>query len=244
MSDKLPPPAKLGFSLVELAIVLVVLGLLVGGVLSGKSLIRAAQLRLLTEQHQQFYTATHAFKDKYFALPGDMTNATQFWGVRAVGAACMGSASTDARTCNGDGNGQIDFMTSESFEMSRYWQHLANAGLLAGQYNGTSTLPAAKTGGDTKWAVMWQGTLNSGLTAFYGEYAHFISLSSITTSYLLPEETWNIDNKLDDGKPATGKIVGNTIAACTNAASTTDYAAEYLFSSSTRNCRPIFRLQF
>ena len=75
---------QLAFSLVELSIVLVILGLLVGGILSGQSLIRAATLRSFVKQHEQHYTAVMSFRDKYSQLPGDMNNATQFWGAVAT----------------------------------------------------------------------------------------------------------------------------------------------------------------
>ena len=71
-----------GFSLLELSIVLVILGLLAGGVLSGKSLIRAAELRTIGTERDRFRTAMYAFRDKYFMLPGDISNATSFWGWR------------------------------------------------------------------------------------------------------------------------------------------------------------------
>jgi len=70
---------KNGFSLVELSIVLVIVGLLVGGVLTGKSLIRAADLRSVSTDYEGYRTATSAFRDKYFGLPGDITNASSFW---------------------------------------------------------------------------------------------------------------------------------------------------------------------
>jgi prepilin-type N-terminal cleavage/methylation domain-containing protein len=70
------------FSLVELSIVLVILGLLVGGVLMGQSLIRAAELRRVVTDYNKYTTAVQSFRDKYFALPGDMTNAQNFWGVQ------------------------------------------------------------------------------------------------------------------------------------------------------------------
>ena len=91
-----------GFTLVELSIVLVILGLLVGGVLSGQSLIRAAELRSITAQQQRFVTSINAFRDKYFALPGDMTNAQSFWGVaNATPSTCYSTAGTGTQTCNG-----------------------------------------------------------------------------------------------------------------------------------------------
>jgi len=65
------------FTLVELSIVLVILGLLVGGTLTGQSLIHAAELRSVVKDYEKYKTAMHVFEDKYFALPGDMTNATE-----------------------------------------------------------------------------------------------------------------------------------------------------------------------
>ena len=98
----------LGFSLVELAIVLVILGLLIGGVLSGQSLIRASELRSVTQQYQSIIAATVSFRDKYFAIPGDMNNASQFWGLQASYGSCYNAASSSALTCNGNGNGKVE----------------------------------------------------------------------------------------------------------------------------------------
>src|SRR3569833_2534544 len=128
-----------GFTLVELSIVLVILGLLVGGVLTGQSLIRAAELRSVTTQEQRYVTAVQTFRDKYFALPGDMTNATAYWG---TATACPGdypSPAATSATCNGDGDVQI--FSRETF---RFCQQLANAGLGGGGGGGG---PGAGAGG-------------------------------------------------------------------------------------------------
>ncbi|MES2984832.1 MAG: prepilin-type N-terminal cleavage/methylation domain-containing protein [Pseudomonadota bacterium] len=130
---------KRAFSLVELSIVLVILGLLVGGVLAGKSLIHASELRSVSRDFQKYQTATYTFRDKYFYFPGDIPNATQFWGAAdgddgtdSSGAACTTVVSTTAATCNGNGDGTL-VQLNEPF---RLWQHLANAGLIEGQYSG------------------------------------------------------------------------------------------------------------
>lgn len=80
-----PPETEFAFSLVELSIVLVILGLLVGGVVAGQSLIRAAELRSVSTDYQRFLTATLTFRDKYFALPGDFTMASRVWGLLTEG---------------------------------------------------------------------------------------------------------------------------------------------------------------
>ncbi|PZP83692.1 MAG: type II secretion system protein, partial [Azospirillum brasilense] len=61
-----PSPTH-GFSLVELSIVLVILGLLTGGILGGQSLIRAAELRTISTDANRYITAAQTFRDKYFA---------------------------------------------------------------------------------------------------------------------------------------------------------------------------------
>jgi len=126
-----------GFSLVELSIVLVILGLLTGGILTGQNLIRAAELRSVTTQFAAYQTAVLTFRDKYMALPGDMRNATLFWGAMTNCGAANPSG-TGTQTCNGDGNGFISNagaagQTSEAFG---FWQHLSNAGLIEGRYSG------------------------------------------------------------------------------------------------------------
>lgn len=114
-----------GFSLVELSIVLVILGLLTGGILAGQSLIRASELRSVGNDVGRFYTATQSFRDKYFALPGDMAIATQIWGTQDnTPGTCKTTPSTTILTCNGDGNGQILHTapgSNEGFGIGNIW---------------------------------------------------------------------------------------------------------------------------
>jgi prepilin-type N-terminal cleavage/methylation domain-containing protein len=127
------------FSLVELSIVLVILGLLTGGILGGQSLIRAAELRAVSTEFQRYVTASHTFRDKYFGLPGDITNATLIWGAaHGTPATCRTTASTGAATCDGNGDGNINTIDSGTTysERHRYWQQLSAAGLIEGSYTG------------------------------------------------------------------------------------------------------------
>ena len=226
-----------GFSLVELSIVLVILGLLVGGVLSGQSLIRAAELRRVTADAERFMAAHRTFQDKYFALPGDMPNATAFWGTAAGNGrdtACRDFSSTGLPTCNGNGDGLIDDK-SVIYEEMRYWQHLANAGLIEGSYTGTynssglpytpgGNLPSGRVNSSAIWYI-YSDTPN--------ETPIYLFQSDDSSQTLKPEEAWKIDSKLDDGIPNTGKVraYGDVSNTCTNAAET-----QYLLTNNAVVC--------
>jgi prepilin-type N-terminal cleavage/methylation domain-containing protein len=213
---------RAGFSLVELSIVLVILGLLVGGILTGKTLIRASQLRSVTTQYSEFYTATRAFRDKYFMLPGDLTNAVSIWGDATT---CAGDYSTsDSRTCNGDGDGKIGLL-----ELGHFWVQLSNAGLIGGKYCGgradsgcgASTLPWGPRGklGRGNWEAYDYTTSVADSRKFDGVYNNSFSFQGLVTNNsnsfntFTPQEVWGIDTKMDDGKPAYGKMVVITPAA-------------------------------
>ena len=252
------PKLRTGFSLVELAIVLVILGLLVGGILTGKTLIHASELRTISTQYNNYYAATRAFRDKYFALPGDMTNATSFWGeADAVPAICVFTASTDARTCNGNGNNKIGSVISLA-EGYRAWQHLANAGLVEGRYDGVNALTSSPQGKITRnyWFMIDLGSLTSETGYFDGQYDNSLIYAGPPSGGPLPfgvnltaTDVWNIDSKMDDGKPDIGKVVmvGGTgtggLSDCSTAASAPP-PADYLLTGTSTDCGIVFRQQF
>ena len=255
-----------GFSLVELSIVLVILGLLVGGVLSGQSLIHAAQLRTVSTQYQNYAAAVKTFRDKYFAIPGDMTNAASFWGAAdgSTGstAACFSTQGTGTQTCNGNGNGILDWATASN-EYFRFWQQLANAGLIEGSYSGiggaggpgssdTTNSPVGKIS-NSMWAANYQGNIAGTPVLFDGQYGNIFEIgapkagNSPYGELFTPTDAWNIDTKMDDGRPATGFIVIQAAALpdCTDAAAgaTTDFTANYALSITAPGCAIIFRNQ-
>jgi prepilin-type N-terminal cleavage/methylation domain-containing protein len=133
-----------GFTLIELSIVLVIIGLLVGGVLVGKDLIKAAEIRSQIKQIEEFKTAANAFKLKYGYLPGDIppAQASQlgfftFTGPYAGKSYLIfsgGAGQGDIRY--GFGNGSSDIEWGESYV---FWQHLSEAKMIAGSYGGSSS---------------------------------------------------------------------------------------------------------
>lgn len=261
------PAKRHAFSLVELSIVLVILGLLTGGILAGQSLIRGAEIRAITTEFSRYATATNSFRDKYFAIPGDMNNATKFWNPRggtgsAGDTACYNVPATGTATCNGDGGGTIKYEPSvgKEEEMFLYWQHLANAGLIEGSYIGTigtnGGYAAGYVSGVTQPASkfpqgIWHhdaGPQPTPTTSGFAYDAGSLALSirgASTKRILKPEEAWNIDTKMDDGLPATGKIMGDkgngtTTFCSTVAGSASDTGAQYNLSSSATDCMLTF----
>lgn len=254
-----------GFSLIELSIVLVVLGLLTGGILAGQSLIRAAELRSVTTEYQKYTLAVQAFRTEYSALPGDMKEAELYWGTSdAVDANCITTDAVGTRTCNGDGDGEIEIFTTRSNEAFRFWQHLANAGLIEGSYTGTAgsggnvdvnlgeNTPRSKLG-DAGWSIRDIGTSSGSSIRFDGIYNDVVEfgLEDGSFSTYLPalstEEAWNIDTKIDDGKPGSGSLWAMQWNDCTDAADESEaerIAAEYALSTTGLECSLVFMKGF
>jgi hypothetical protein len=213
---------------------LVILGLLTGGILAGQSLIRASELRNLTSQASQLNTALLSFRDKYFYLPGDMPNAVRFWTAQTGNindgyvASCtaLTTPATGLATCNGNGNGQIATAgnIAGGYEAFRAWQHLANAGLLEGSYSGVSAsttvrnsdigsnIPATRLS-SVGIFLRYIGPVSANANTYDGDYNHTLQFgqeeaaSGLTVvPFLKPFETWNMDTKLDDGRPGQGKF--------------------------------------
>lgn len=114
-------PVKNAFTLIELAIVLVIIGLVIGGVMVGRDLIAAGEIRKQISQIRELNAAVNTFRLKYGCLPGDCINATQFFA----------SISQPAKVTNGNGDGLIDISTSSvvAGDQNIGWAHS-----LAGNY--------------------------------------------------------------------------------------------------------------
>ena len=127
----LPLPAihlrhrQAGFTLVEIAIVLVIIGLLLGGVLKGQSLIDSARVKNIIQQSTSLTSAVNAYQDRFRALPGDDVQGTPH---------APGSAG------NGNGDGQI-----AEYQLAP--QHLALSGFITGSFNGTTDFMTSAQGG-------------------------------------------------------------------------------------------------
>ena len=264
--DTMDTMDRSGFSLVELSIVLVILGLLTGGVLTGQSLIRAAEMRSVTNDVTRFRVAVHTFRAKYFALPGDMANATDFWGLKNADLAlCTQNAATDKATCDGNGDGKIQTSGNgdNQDEWWLSWQHLANAGLIEGQYSGIGAFrhtagaqhganpsvnsPAPKISG-AGYILRWFEADETHTNYFalannhiqLGKVTSVMAGSNLDGPVITGEEAWNIDKKVDDSRPAYGFVRtfknGGTMGA-NNCSTTADpTTSEYNVSNTDIIC--------
>lgn len=129
-----------GFNLVELAIVLAIIGLLIGGVLKGQELLESARLKAVLSQIQECRLSVTAFSNKYNALPGDFDKAAEF---------------IHGDLKNGNNNGTIEGfgLDSRDSEAVSFWEHLSAADMIPqpGKSVGKATfgkgVPACKFGG-------------------------------------------------------------------------------------------------
>lgn len=237
---------KSGFTLIEMSIVIVIIGLIVGGVLVAQDLIKAAKWKKIHSQLQEYETAAMTFKLKYDKLPGDMNTASNFFGTY-----CQKSGYSNV-FCNGNNNKVINnesraesnpsYLVGYQFDSAAFawesiifWRHLFLAGLMKQETTGEGkwrfTVIAGENIPTTEFgmgiAILGKGffvgkfPVNSGNPAIGQEpgRAGEAAVWSKMDQYLF-------DKKFDDGLPQTGKIkvIGTTVGGtytsqCQNLAS-------------------------
>ena len=175
-----------GFTLIEITIVLVIIGLLLGGVLKGQELITGARVRNFIQQQDGIKAAYFGFLDRYRALPGDYTQAVA--NIPNVStAACNGG--------NGNGDGQVTTANNENILI---WEHLSRSGFINGAYVCAAAASAASTPTNPYGAFM-----DFQFDAAYATPTgarHNLKTGTQVPSDILAE----IDRKVDDGNPSQG----------------------------------------
>ena len=205
-----------GFTLIEIAIVLVIIGLLLGGILKGQELITSARVRNIIAQLDGAKAAFFGFQDRYRALPGDFTAAT----TQITGA-----------TQNGNGDGQIT-----GTEAIAVWDHLSHAGFINGTYVYNATESAATTPTNP-----YGGRLQIINDAVYADAGTPTMRLNLKTGPQIPVNILaEIDRKIDDGNALRGNMRfsayagGGTAPTPGNCYNTT--TGEWLAGNGEANC--------
>jgi prepilin-type N-terminal cleavage/methylation domain-containing protein len=196
-----------GFTLVEIAIVLVIVGLLIGGVLKGQEMITNAKLKRIESDNAGMAAAMFSYQDRYLQLPGDDGGATTRFNVYFDAVVDGGQAWTDE--ADGDGDGVIgdgtDWKTDVAFatwapavalgvqETSKFFGHLRAAGLIPGGAGTESARPTSAYGG---LIGIQNGSLSiAGHVVIFGQIEGGVGRI--------------LEARLDDGSAATGRIQSN-----------------------------------
>ncbi|HOW54458.1 MAG TPA: prepilin-type N-terminal cleavage/methylation domain-containing protein [Syntrophorhabdaceae bacterium] len=169
-----------GFTVIELAIVMVIIGLLIGVVIKGHSMIENARYKAVINQANDLTNAYHTYLHQYGKYPGDDNTAVNRW----------------AASANGNNNGRID--AAEPFLAN---QHLALAGIITGTYNGTTqAIPIPRYSGNASFISAFE-IAAAPFTGLQGLCTNVIRFTALPA-----EAAQTLDTALDDGTWNTGKV--------------------------------------
>ncbi len=199
-----------GFTLVEIAIVLVIVGLLIGGVLKGQEMITNAKLKRIESDNAGLAAAMFSYQDRYLQLPGDDTQADTRFSIYSDGTNDPAPAEI-----NGDGTGTVDgdwigdlTATSPDHETAIFWKHLRAAGLIPGDGD-DATQPTNAYGGLIG--------IQNGALGISGHVTVFGAIEGPIARIL--------EARLDDGEPDSGRMQADESGAdmTANASSSDTY---------------------
>lgn len=194
------PKHQSGFTLIEIAIVLVIIGLLLGGILKGQELINSARVKNLGTDFRNIPLFIYGYQDKFRTLPGDDPAADTHVGATGKG--------------NGDGViGGTWFSATATDESILFWQHVRLAGLAPGATTIPTTLPGdynpknasggfigIQSGTTVAADAPIKGVVGTTDTAIGGAYV-------ICSTGILGKFVKQLDIQMDDGNPATGSMM-------------------------------------
>lgn len=193
-----------GFTLIELAMVLMIIGLLLGGVLKGQELINSAKVKNMVSDFRNIPVYLYGYQDKFRATPGDDVKAVTH----------VGAGATEI----GDGDGQLEGRWNDApaitSEASMFWLHLRLGGFAQGATSlaATDYYPKNADGGDIGFEA--GRTANPAIAGLGGTYV-------ICSSKILGKYVKQLDLTLDNDDPATGSMMATPASGyAVNAAAT------------------------
>jgi len=224
------PRTRNGFTLVELSVVLVVISLLIGGILIGQDLIKAAAIRATVAQIEKYESAVETFRGKYDGLPGDL---------KASDAVGVGLFARGGGAGDGDGNGKVEGIGAPGNsvplggETVFFWTDLSAAGLIDGSFTQSADanvntlcclgdiaapyLPMAKTGHHGYFVAYENLSASvggvpgySGLMFEVGQVANTLGGFVRGGAGMTVLEAESVDAKIDDGMPYSGHVLSGS----------------------------------
>ncbi len=242
---------KSAFSLVELSIVIIIIGLLFAGVSGGSKLIKSAKLSKIMRDISSTDTSILAFLQAYDAYPGDFKDATLFWGTTGL--------------ANGDGDGRIELNTSSTTndEVSNAMLHLQKAELIEGTFDSTISSANYAFKGELNSNMILLNELDSTGTSLGGFSSIFSSKNVIMlgievsssrytgdtgaiNAFISPRDMYSLDNKFDDGNGISGKISfrdESAIGGNVEPSSCADAATGIYVSSEDDGCNLVHKIK-
>ena len=248
-----------GFTLIEMSIVLIIIGLIIGGILKGQELIESSRQKNIQSQVDAIRSAVNSFQDRFKAIPGDYSSAV---------------TNINALASNGNGNGLINayatgdvlaemigIIGTTASENLNFFNHLVGAGLLGGASLVDGTAAAAGfSGGGVVSPLPSAAYPQSGMTAVYGTHqgqttngtpitgiwlrVHTFNAAAMTNAnaVISPQRAFQLDTKFDETTPGLGRI--RTDFQTTDAGACGGLAANtYAPLNTVRNCILYFALE-
>ena len=181
-----------GFTLIELAVSIVIIAIIMSSVLIGSAIVKNAKLQQIAKEWQLYSSAINNFKTVYDAIPGDMYNATSFF----------------SGTTNGNGDNLVSGTGGTSYEEFTIWQHLELAGFIEGTFNGTTQVGVSQVNNNSWDYIVNSGNVYAAIPALtYNSLVYSAGCCWTLPGAISPIDAYSIDAKYDDGIAITGNII-------------------------------------